>query len=326
MCQFLKRVIKNGEGILDNAPSLFDLDDWSLGRAEVRKEWRNLDVFVLDEANQFVCAIENKVDSMQSKAQLQRYWEMVEREFEGYKKIYVLLTISGEDPRHDAYVPVSYREIADVIASALERRESQLNHEIKLFMQQYLDMVRRHIVEDSEVQRLCRRIYQNHHRALEMIFEHRPDRAAEVAHSIQGCIKSRDDLIHISFNKTYINFLPKSMNFPQRQNDGKTPILVCQIVNKDKRVGFKLELEPGPKLMREQIYEEAKSLPQVFGKPKSKLSPQFHTFYSETWINKRDYDELGDEEIRQKIDEQVESFLERRGGKITSALKGLPTL
>ena len=57
--QFLRRVIKNGEGILEDAPSLFDLDDWNLGRVEVRKEWRNIDILILDEDNHFVCAIEN---------------------------------------------------------------------------------------------------------------------------------------------------------------------------------------------------------------------------------------------------------------------------
>ena len=323
--QFLRKVIKNGEGILDNAPSLFDLDDWSLGRAEVRKEWRNIDVFVIDEANQFVCAIENKVDSSQAKEQLQRYWEIVEREFEEYKKVYVFLTISGEDPRHDAYVSVSYEDIANVIGSTLKRRESQLNHEIKLFIQQYLDMVRRHIMEDSEVQKLCRRIYQNHHRALDLIFDHRPDRAAEVGRNIQAYVRDRQDLILTSNSRTYINFLPKSMDFPQRQDDNKTPILVCQILNKGNQVRFKLELGPGPKLTREQIYEKAKSLPQVFGKAKAKLSPKYHTFYSETWIYRRDYDELGDEEIRQLINEQIKRFTERKGSGIANALKGLPS-
>ena len=272
--QFLRRVIKNGEGILDNAPSLFDLDDWSLDRAEVRKEWRNIDVLVLDEGNRFVCVIENKVDSIQTKEQLQRYWEIVEREFKEYKKVYVFLTISGEDPRHDAYVSVSYEDIANVIGSTLKRRESQLNHEIKLFIQQYLDMVRRHIVEDSEVQKLCRRIYQNHHRALDLIFEHRPDRAAEVAQSIQAYIKSREELISIGFTKTYIKFLPKRMDIPQLRHDG-SPMLAWLLENKNTKVQFRLELQPGPPPVREWIYDKSKSLPRVFGKPKSKLSPKY---------------------------------------------------
>ena len=322
--QFLRKVIKNGEGILNNAPSLFDLDDWGIGLAEVRKEWRNIDILILDEDNRFVCVIENKVDSSQAKGQLQRYWEIVEQEFEGYKKVYVLLTKSGEPSSHDAYVPVSYGDMADVIASALERRESQLNHEIKLFIQQYLDMVRRHIVEDSEVQKLCRRIYQRHHRALDLILEHRPDRAAEVAQSIQGCIKSRDDLIPLGLTKTYIKFLPESMDFPQLRHEGSL-MLAWLLENKNKKVQFRLELQPGPPTVRKQIYDKAKSSPQVFGKPKSKLSPQYHTFFSETWISGKDYDELGNEEISQKINERIKSLMERKGKEITSALKELPS-
>ena len=71
--QLLRRVISDGEGSHPDFPSLFDLDDWNLGNAEVLKEWRNIDILILDEENRFVCAIENKVDSGEHSEQLQRY-------------------------------------------------------------------------------------------------------------------------------------------------------------------------------------------------------------------------------------------------------------
>ena len=47
--QFLRQIIKAGEGISDGFLSLFDLDDLNLGQAEVRKEWRNIDLLILDQ-------------------------------------------------------------------------------------------------------------------------------------------------------------------------------------------------------------------------------------------------------------------------------------
>ena len=320
--QFLRRVIKGGEDHAGNLPSLFDLHDWNLGQAQVLKEWRNIDLLILDEDNRFVCAIENKVDSGEGDKQLQRYKETVEQAFVEYKRAFVFLTKSGDPPSDEAYIRMSYADLNSIIENTLERRESQANNEIKLFVQQYLEMVRRHIVEDSDIQEICRRLYRNHRRALDLIFENRPDRATEVAHAIQDYIKSRGDLIPIRNSKTYMNFLPQFFSFPSIQDEG-TPILHWQIVNKDEQVRFKLELQPGPRVMREQIYEKAKSLPGVFGKPKSKLSPSFHSFFSETWIGKRDYDELEGEGIRQRIGEQMESLLDRKGEAMAKALSEL---
>ena len=322
--QFLRKVIKIGEGILNNAPSLFDLDDWNLGRVEVRKEWRNIDILILDEENRFVCVIENKVDSGQGKGQLKRYWELVEREFEGYKRAYVFLTRVDEKPQHSAYVSVKYTDIADVIGDTLERRESQLNQDIKLFIQQYLDMVRRHIVEDSEIHEICRRIYKNHRRALDLIFEHKPDRAAEVAQSIQSYITSQDDLIPISFDKTYLKFLPKAMDIPSIRHEGEI-LLTWLLENRNKKVRFILELRRGPASIREQIYAKASSSPCIFGKPKATLSPQFHRFFSETWISGEDYNELDDEEIVRKIREGITSMMNRKSEAIISTLSELPS-
>ena len=322
--QFLRKVIKTSEDGPGATPSLFDLDGWDLTEAEVRKEWRNIDLLILDSRNEFVCVIENKVDASEAKGQLQRYRVIVEHEFGGYKRAYVFLTKYGEKPSDKAYIRIGYKDIVFVIENALGRRESQINNEIKLFVQHYLDMVRRRIVEDSELQELCRKLYKNHRRALDLIFEHRHDRIVEVGRVIQNYISSRsDDIFSINDSTTYIKFLPECMNVPQIQDAG-IPILACQLVNKNKQVRFDLQLRPGPQKRREQIYEMAKRLPQIFGVPQSTLSEEFPIFFSETWITEKDYYELDDEEIKQKICQGISNLLETKGEGMAKALKELP--
>jgi hypothetical protein len=63
-----------------SAVSPIDLDVWNLADAQVQREWRNLDIFVRDEAHQLAVIIENKVDSAEHSGQLERYHDVVMQE------------------------------------------------------------------------------------------------------------------------------------------------------------------------------------------------------------------------------------------------------
>lgn len=329
--QFVRQVIKAGEGISDNTPSPFDLDGWNLARAEVRKEWRHIDLLIVCADQKFVCAIENKIDSGEGPCQLKRYQGVVQQAFPGYQKVFVFLTISGyapEPPSDETWIPMSYQDIATAIENVLARRESQLNDEIRLFVRQYLDMVRRHIVEDSEIQELCQRLYKNHRRALDLIFEHRLDRATEVSQSVLDHIRSKpDELITVDDSKSYIKFVPTSMNvLPLEGTAYETKqLLTCLLENKGDRLRFRLELGPGPQEIRQQVYEKAKELPAVFGKPKAKLSPCWHSFtgLSALWLSPKEYSEFTDEEIKERIAVRIDSLVAGKGKAIADALRGI---
>ena len=322
--RFLRIIIKACEENPRNAPSLFDLDGWDLGETEVYKEWHNIDILILDNRNRFVCVLENKVDAGETRGQLQRYRKIVEQQFGGYKKAYVFLTKYGQKPSDEAYVQIGYKDVVLVVENALKRRESQINDDIKLFVGQYIDMVRRHIVEDSEIQELCRGIYQKHRRALDLIFDHRNDRQAAVGRVIRDYILSLgEDLTSIVDTTTIIKFLPKHMDMPYIQDKGK-PILAWELVNKGRQVRFDLQIRPGPENKREQIYEVAKRHPDVFGKPQESLAKDFHLFFSETWVSEDEYYELDDEGIRQKICQGISNLLETKGEGMAKALKELP--
>ena len=327
--QFLRQVIKAGEGTAGNFPTLFDLDGWNLGRTEVRKEWRNIDLLILDEHNRFVCAIENEVDSGEGPGQLQRYRKDVGQHFPNYRRALVFLTKFGDKPsdKREApyWIPISYGDIVSTIENGLKRRESELDDEVRLFIRQYLDMVWRRIVENSEVQELCCKLYENHSRALDLIFKYAPSRADRMSRVIQEYIKSRETLIPGSFTITYLKFLPESLYVlpPGWTQAGGNLMLAWLLENKNEKVQFRLELQPGPSQIREQVYEKAKSLPEIFGKPKPNLSPQFHTFFSETWITPKEYDELDDEGIQRRIEKRIESLMARKGKAMADALKEL---
>lgn len=321
---FLRVVIKNGEEILGNRLSLFDLDGWDFSGAEVRKEWRNIDLLIVDDHNMFVCVIENKVDSNEHSDQLNRYQKTVEREFEQHKRVFVFLTVSGTAASNSSYIAISYKDLISAIENALRRRKSQLNAEIYLFVSQYVDMVRRRILKESEIQKYCGRIYQNHRRALDLIFQHRKNRLTEVGGVIQNYIDSRsDDFFAINNSTTDIKFLPRHMCVPEIDDGEKNPLLAWVLVNRGQKVQFSLQLRPGDKAIRGKIFEIAQRHPDIFGKALPSLSQDFPVFFSKTWISKEEYYELDDSEIEQRIGERINNLLATKGEGMAQALREL---
>ena len=110
---------------------------------------------------------------------------------------------------------------------------------------------------------------------------------------------------------------------PHKGEIGESKRMLFFILENKGKVQFRLEMHPGPQQIRKRVYESAKELPEIFGKPKATLSPKFHSFFSETWITQKEYDELSDDEIRQRIGEKIQSFLDRKGNAVADALKGL---
>jgi hypothetical protein len=63
-----------------NAPSIFDIDNWSFIETEILREWRNIDILIKDDNHKLICVIENKIYSKEHSRQLRRYKEIVEEE------------------------------------------------------------------------------------------------------------------------------------------------------------------------------------------------------------------------------------------------------
>jgi hypothetical protein len=99
----------------DAPVSPIDLDLWPLAGLRVRREWRDIDLLLVDEARRLVVAIENKIDSREHSDQLRRYRGIVEEHFPGFRRLFLYLTPDGNAPSDDAYLAVGYRVVADAV-------------------------------------------------------------------------------------------------------------------------------------------------------------------------------------------------------------------
>lgn len=242
---FLKRIARQPN---TGNVSVVDVDSWSLSDAAVLQEWKGIDVLVQDEPDGFVLVIENKTDSSEHSDQLRRYRREVERHFPKPAKLFAYLTPGAERPSDDAYVPISYGEIVALLENTLQRQGEQLADKVRTFLGQYVEMVRRYIVEDSEIQKLCQTIYQKHRKALDAIFEHRPDRTLEITAILMDVLTSHSELVADHCTKACVRFIPKSLDFLPHLGEGWTPtkrLLLFEIQNYGGEVCCALILGPG---------------------------------------------------------------------------------
>lgn len=214
---FTKRLLQGGIMSEPNttAPvTAIELSLWDLGQMEVRREWQHIDIFLLDERTQLAVIIENKIDTVEHSDQLQRYYETVKRQYPGYRIIGLYLTPVGDEPSHEAYLPLSYKLICEVLDAVAESRASVSSADLQIVIAHYTQMLRRHIVDDSEIAGLCQQIYQRHRRALDLINKHRPNAQAEIKKVLEELINDEPGLELDRTVKTMINFADPQWDTP----------------------------------------------------------------------------------------------------------------
>jgi len=306
---FLRKVVQSSD--MATLPfSAIDVTLWDLGETEVRREWRDIDLLIVNRVHQFVIAIENKIGTVEHSNQLQRYRQTVEREFSGWDFAGIYLTPDGLLPSDDSFIPVSYGLVQQTIATFLEGR-STISEEVRTVIRHYDQLLQRHVVNDSEIAALCRRIYERHKRALDLIYEHRPDRVALAQEFFIGLVRKDPDLVLDHSSKSYVRFTPREWDTEAlRQGSGWTAsgrMLLFETTSEYRGISLRLNLGPGPLEVRQHLFEAALRLPEF--KPSSKaLHKKWNDLMtSRVIVSASDLEEL-DQEV---LEERIQSFWEK---------------
>jgi len=302
---------------IEKTISPVDVDVWDLTETEIRREWKNIDILLVENAKRFICVIENKIYSSEHSDQLCRYRKVVEREFPDYTRHYVLLNVSGEEPSDsEYYVGVTYDEVCDVIERLLKMRASTIGDDVATALAHYVTMIRRRIMPDAEIQELCGRIYRKHRAALDLIYEHRPDRQAEIRDALLEMIKADPDLTLDRSSKDFIRFLPKSWDRPElRGGKGWTRtgrMLLFEFWNSSRwnpnSLSLRLTLGPGDENVRSQIYEAATKTGSPFTPSPKGLSDKWVNLFWKEILSSADYNDLDFEGIQSRVQEAWSAF------------------
>lgn len=247
---FLRRILSNIlldadiQGLTAADVELKDFDD-----IEVRREWRHIDVLVIDRGNKLVLLIENKVGSGEMAGQLARYRAIVNQEFPSFTLVPVFLTLDGtpSDDEDEAarYVSYSYLQLTDVLKRIIEPRRSQMPEAVATFLDHYMETLGRITMQDTALVELCRTIYRKHKRAIDLIFEH--GMVSSFEKSVKTTLPTLGEFEILYTRPNWVTFIPKSWADVLPQNgtawrfDRKFSV-ACWFARKPESVKFAFEL------------------------------------------------------------------------------------
>lgn len=188
-----------------------DVEGLDLSKVEIYREWRNIDVLIKLE-NVIVC-IENKVLSKEHSNQLNRYKQIVDTQFPGYKRTFVYLNPEGiaSESEVDNFEPISYEFIVDSLDRIISVYGESLNDQVKNYINDYITIIKRELMGTDQLTELSKKIYLNHKALLDFIFEHKPEEVDELSVVMKEELSKRN-WIQGSETKYYIRFLTEKMH------------------------------------------------------------------------------------------------------------------
>ena len=207
LCQ---EFVKGQQNINKDSMQLLLMDFYSFS---VYREWKNIDILMVSDEEKIVIAIENKIGSHEHSNQLRRYKDTLTKEFPQYKKILIYLTPDGEEPSDSDWSVLTYENIVENIETI--RKKATLSPDVALMIDNYIEVIRRDIMEDKELIELCTKIYSKHKKALDLIFEYRidPTQASSVIKDILKEMAAKGEIIYEDHKgNSYICFYTKEMN------------------------------------------------------------------------------------------------------------------
>lgn len=172
-----------GMGIMK--PSALDVAQADLRDAEVRLEWRNIDILVLCPRNRWAFVIENKFHSQQHDGQLATYKTRahetlnaaadnnsgsVENIVRG-----IFLTLHEEEPQDADYATIQYQTICGFLRRFLEPAAHAMSPEVRTFLGHYLEILEEESgmsAQRTEMEILARKLYRDHKKVIDFVIEH----------------------------------------------------------------------------------------------------------------------------------------------------------
>ena len=188
----------------------------------ILREWKNIDIMLISSEEKIVLAIENKVGSHEHSNQLNRYRKHLEHDYSEYKRFYIYLTPDGEDPSDVANWDVlTYQDVVEVLEDLVKR--FKLQQDVNIMINNYIEVIRRDIVEDQQLIEICNKIYNKHRKALDLIFENRIDGKTMIVQAIIDTLTKIGEEGKIIHGANWGN-----MNFRTSAMDELLPLLPTQ--------------------------------------------------------------------------------------------------
>ena len=324
---FLKAAATRAQALGIDAVSPEDVNNLHLDNVEIARERQNIDLLVVGHGDQFVCPIENKVDSGERVGQLEKYWETVKSHYGKWRKLAVFLTRDGIPPNkkkdRNHWTPLDYGVIADIIDGLPQKSLATIDKDVSSFLRQYATAIRRRVMKPpTYLDLLSLEIYKNHRDAINRIklaLDNKDKIIAAVAKSV-----FTEPLEEVSNGKLIHDFSSDdARSFDSSSLIELFPLpykMVAFQVKYDSHVHLYVWVRNGPDEVRKRLLKVANSNSPPYSK-KAKLNKGWTPIYRRLIINGDDDCLLDYAPTKERIVEAIQEFCEGDYPLIVSAIR-----
>jgi len=281
----------------------------------IYREKDNIDLLFVDNQNNTVIAIENKIyaderTDGEDGGQLKKYNKIVKKRYPNFEQFYIYLTISAQEPSEEnseTWMVASYQMISDSIEEIINTQK-ELSDKTKMIFESYIDLLkRREIVSDTKLKELCDNIWKNskYKEALLILNQYQPD-VGDLREELQNYLTDQDINIY-SYNNKGTDFAIFTNNYKKAYPKWKDSIKPESEVQLDIRFGFYIVKSSIQFWVRLSDNASENTL-QYFNKIKEKLdkprSKKRIDIYAEDMVD--DFDRFNIENTKSRI---IEEFI-----------------
>jgi hypothetical protein len=290
-----------------------------LDNAIIHRERDNIDLLIELKHLKLIVLVENKIYAAVSDGQLARYKKIVEANYPTFKHLFILLTPEGIEADEDGYVSLSYSEVADLVERIASDDGIPVASELTLILRHYVEMLRRHIVQDEQLVTLARQIYERHKEALDFIIEHRPQ-----PDSLLGAIKRLLDgdpmVVEDRHAPLIIRFAPKewatvksfnACSITEWTRTGRNLLFEVKANRETDRVSIALVSGPGDSALRENIYAFCSQRPKIFVNLVKPMGTKYATVFIRDLLSAKAAQNMDAEEKHIVIEAAWKEFLSK---------------
>lgn len=310
---------------IENLFSTLLMDCYSFS---VLREWHNIDIIVVSSNEKTILCIENKIGSGEHDNQLDRYRKIVEEQYPDYNKMFVFLSPDEDEPSDpDNWCSMGYDATLSIIENAVSK--TQILPDVQMLIDNYTEVIRRDIVEDTELTKICEEIYAKHQKALDLIFENRPDRGSQLAEIFREWAKTKNDegeLIFVPEKCTKICTRFKTQSISDLLPDTEEALSAWgtknhyfyEIINDDGKA-FWIKLVINSTNLPENLMNACYKIIKVFKNKEPKENWVWKTIYSTPHAKNSIDEDLSKEEIFEQLD-KLFTVVKKNEIKIKEAL------
>jgi hypothetical protein len=269
-----------------------------------------------------VVAVENKVGSSEHSNQLERYEEAVQAHFGGIPNLFVFLTVDGEDASRERWAAYRYADVHRVLTRVKRTYANAIGDDVAAFLDHYLRLIGSRFMEDDRLDELCRRIYQNHRQAIELIIERVGPGVGQVIARIEQIVASDSRWSVVQKSGLGVRFMPREwldllLPIGKEHTIGQTKWLTFSFrVGKNSCSSFLSVRPTTDNGLRQRVIERITQDPNEFGlttffKNKSNMGTRYTNLGRQAVVSWKDDDEPDLDKLEKAVRRRLDEIAER---------------